>query len=160
VYLPGLARVIAKELGANLRVLYLNAPPMIAGIRSYLAAAGIDVASATARGALVLSSDEAHLISGRFDADNMLGLLDDALTQALDSGYAGLWAAGDMTREFGPEKDYSKLREYERRLEALFQRRPELQGYVNITRIRYSRRLLPKPYTSTAPVISMTHSRA
>ena len=58
----------------------------------------------------------------------MLGLLDDALTQALDRGYAGLWAAGDMTWEFGPEKNYTKLREYERGLEALFERRPELQG--------------------------------
>ena len=33
-----------------------------------------------------------------------------------------------MTWEFGPEKNYAKLAYHERELEALFERRPELQG--------------------------------
>lgn len=128
VHLPGLVRVVEKKLAAKLQVLYLNSPPMVAGLRSYLAAAGIDVAAETARGALILSSDESHLVAGRFDSERMLDLLDAALSHALAAGYTGLWAAGDMSWEFGPEKNYGKLRDYERGLEALLQRRPELQG--------------------------------
>jgi MEDS: MEthanogen/methylotroph, DcmR Sensory domain len=37
-------------------------------------------------------------------------------------------ASGDMTLEFGPEKDFSKLVEYEYRLEEFMRRRPEFSG--------------------------------
>ena len=33
--------------------------------------------------------------------------------RALDDGYSGLWATGDMSWEFGPAKDFSMLLEYE-----------------------------------------------
>lgn len=105
---------------------------MVAGMRSRLAAAGLDVEKETAAGGLVLSSDESHL-SGLgcergFDPDRMLAMLGDALDQALRDGYTGLWASGDMTWEFGPEKNFAKLRAYEYGLERLFRTRPELQG--------------------------------
>jgi hypothetical protein len=116
------------KLKANSRCLYLNAPPMIAGVRSYLAAAGIDVAGEVHKGSLVVSSDESHLVNGRFDVDRMLILLERAIDKALDDGYDGLFAMGDMTWEFGSEKNFHKLREYEERLEQLFHSRPELQG--------------------------------
>jgi hypothetical protein len=51
-------------------------------------------------------------------------LLEGALHQALNDGYQGLWATGDMSREFGPERDFSKLLDYEWRLEELFQKHP------------------------------------
>ncbi len=35
----------------------------------------------------------------------MLHKLEDALDQALSDGYKGLWATGDMTWEFGSEKN-------------------------------------------------------
>jgi signal transduction histidine kinase len=136
--LPGLVRVMAKKLGANLRVLYLNVPPMVAGLRSYLSAAGVDVAAEIDRGALILSSNDEHLVAGRFEPKPMLALLDEAVSRAIADGYEGLWAVGDMTWEFGPEKNYAKLFEYERGLEALFERRPELQGLC-----QYHRDTLP-----------------
>ena len=43
-HLPGLEQVIREKLRANNRCLYLNSPAMAAGIRSYLAADGLDVA--------------------------------------------------------------------------------------------------------------------
>ncbi len=46
----------------------------------------------------------------------------------MDDGYKGFWAAGDMTREFGHERNFTKLMEYEHRLEDLFGRRSELCG--------------------------------
>jgi hypothetical protein len=58
----------------------------------------------------------------------MLGGLENSLDQAISDGYKGLWASGDMTWEFGPQKDFSKLLEYEFRLEELFRERNELCG--------------------------------
>ena len=101
---------------------------MVAGLRSYLFACGINVPNEISKGSLVLSSDEEHLKNGRFDIDHMLGISDAAVNEALSEGYYGLWATGDMSWEFGPEKDFSKLVEYERRLEELFLRQPSLSG--------------------------------
>ena len=69
----------------------------------------------------------------------MLHKLEDALDQALNDGYKGLWATGDMTWEFGPRQDFGKLLEYELRLEELFHKRPELCGIC-----QYHRDTLPR----------------
>src|ERR1700683_1555808 len=63
-HLPGLAQVIREKLRANNRCLYLNSPPMVAGIRSYLAADGLDVAQEVNNGSLILSSDSGPLVNG------------------------------------------------------------------------------------------------
>jgi hypothetical protein len=89
-HLPGLARLIRDKLRANNRCLYLNSLPMVAGIRSYLSAAGVDVAQEVNRGSLVLSSDQDHLLDGIFDPARMLDVLADAVSEALAQGYAGL----------------------------------------------------------------------
>jgi hypothetical protein len=82
---------------------------MVAGMRSYLYAAGVDVPKAVMEGRLVLSSDRGHLNNGSFDIDRMLTLLNEAVAQALKDRYQGLWVTGDMSWEFGPEKGFSKL---------------------------------------------------
>lgn len=101
---------------------------MIAGMRSYLAAAGVDVEDALAGTRLVLSSEQSHLVDGHFDLTRLLDTLEDALTRALRDGYAGLFAIGDMTWEMGPHRDFSKLLEYEWRLEEFFRVHPEMDG--------------------------------
>jgi len=126
--LPVLAALMRQKLNENVRCLYLNSPVMVAGVRCYLAAAGIDVAYELEKATLFLSSDQGHLIKGRFDVDRMMQTLEDALSQALNDGYQGLWATGDMTWELGPEKDLSKLLEYECRLEEFFRTHPALSG--------------------------------
>lgn len=126
--LPALAAVMQRKLAENYRCLYLNIPAMVAGMGSALAAAGIDVHRATSNGSLLLSSDREHLISGHFDIDSMIKALADALEQALRNGYRGLWASGDMTWEMGPHRDYSKLVEYERRLDDFCARHPQFIG--------------------------------
>ena len=124
-----LAAIIRQKLQQNLRCLYLNSEPMVAGMRSCLAAAGVDVVKEVGEGDLVLTSDRDYLINGTdFDPQSMIQSLEDMLEQALTDGYTGLWATGDMTWEFGPAKDFSKLVEYEWRLEELFRRRPQLGG--------------------------------
>ena len=128
IQLRGLAATIGQRLEANWRCLYLNSPPMVAGIASALAAAGVDVGYERQKGSLMLLSDQSHLKDGRFEPDIMLARLRTEIARALEDGYVGLWASGDMTWEFGPERDFSKLTEYERGLEALFRAQPALSG--------------------------------
>src|SRR5580698_2333485 len=104
--LPMLAAELKRKLNDGYRCLYLNSAPMVAGVRSYLAASGMDVASEVAKARLVLSSEPTTSATG-FDGDNLLFQLEEALDQALNDGYKGLWATGDMTWEFGPKKDFT-----------------------------------------------------
>ena len=127
-HLPALAAAAKTKLNDGYRCLYLNSPVMVAGMRSYLAASGLDVAYEVARASLVLSSDQSHLTARRFDVARMMAKLEDAVNQALDDGFRGLWATGDMAWEFGPEADFSKLFEYEWRLEEFFRRQPAISG--------------------------------
>lgn len=123
-----MAQVLRAKLSQNHRCLYLNSPPMVAGLRSYLAAAGVDVTQELARGSLVLSSEQTHLADGRFEIDRMMETLHSAVIRALLDGYAGLWATGDMTWEMGPERNFSKLLEYEWRLEEFMRAHPAMSG--------------------------------
>jgi len=127
-YLTGVAYLIAEKIMANMRCLYLTSPAMVAGLRSYLSAAKVNVAECVENGSLVLSSGQGHLRNGLFDPDAMLALLEETVTQTLRDGYAGLFAVGDMSWEFGPERNFEKLREYEEKLERLFTVYPQLQG--------------------------------
>ena len=127
-HLRGLAQVIIAKLQANVRCLYLNSPSMVAGTRSYLAAAGLDVAQEVSKGSLVLSWDAGHLVDGRFEVSRMLGMLSDSVSAALADGYSGLWATGDMTWELGSKKNFEKLMEYEIGLEEVFRSHPALSG--------------------------------
>lgn len=137
--LPALVATIRSNLRANMRCIYMNSPAMVAGLRSGLYAAGTDVERELTRGALVLDSDSAHLVDGRFEVSRMLDSLETAVQAALADGYVGLFATGDMTWEFGPENDLSKLLHYEWGLEQLFHRQPALSGIC-----QYHRDLLPR----------------
>jgi len=139
-YLSDVAQTIIDKLNANHRCLYLNSPAMVAGMRSRLVASGLDLPKFLERRDLILSSDQGHLINGKFDVDEMIAMLADAVQNALTDGYAGLWATGDMSWEFGSEKNLEKLREYEQRLEELMRKTPALSGIC-----QYHRDTLP-PY--------------
>ena len=95
---------------------------------SYLAAQGVAVALEVSNGSLVLSSDQSQLYGGGLDVKKMIAKLEYAIVQALNDGYAGVWATGDMSWEFGSEKNLPKLLRYERRLEELFRRQPSFYG--------------------------------
>lgn len=125
--LPILASTVRRKIAEGWRCLYLNRPAMVSGLRSVLSAMGTDVAREVAEGRLVLSSDS-PAPGGRFDTEAMLRLVESALEHAVKDGFKGLWASGDMTWEFGAEKNFAKLLEYEYRLEALFRRTIKLEG--------------------------------
>lgn len=126
--LPAMAAMIRRKLEEGYRCLYLNSRPMVAGVRFYLAAMGSDVESELSRNRLVLSSEPVVSAEGDFDGVRMLEQLGHALDMALNDGYRGLWATGDMLWEFGSEKNFPKLLDYEYGLETLMARRPELCG--------------------------------
>jgi hypothetical protein len=136
--LPALAAILQQKLNDGFRCLYLNSRPMVAGMRSCLAAKGIDVVNEIAQARLVLSSDPVVSADGGFDVQRMLGRLEDALAQAKNDGHKGLWVTGDMTWEFGAERNFSKLMEYEWKLEKLFHKHEELCGIC-----QYHRDTLP-----------------
>lgn len=126
--LSAVAEAARQKLNDNYRCVYLNSPTMVAGMKSYLAATGTDVAEEISQGRLVLSSLQSHLTDGRFDMDRMLHMLEDNVQEATSKGYKGFWASGDMTWELGPQPDFRKLAEYEWRLEELFRRTAQLSG--------------------------------
>jgi hypothetical protein len=76
----------------------------------------------------VATSEREHLVNEIFDANGMVEMLGAALRRALNDGYAGLWATGDMSWEMGPEKNLPKLLEYERRLEEFLAKHPQMGG--------------------------------
>lgn len=126
--LAGLAAAILMHLKANYRCLYLNSPDMVDGLRHYLTSAGVNVSEEIFKKRLMLSSDQGYLRDGVFDPHFMVGQIKAACEQAITDGHAGLWASGDMGWEFGPARDFSKLVEYERALERLFESQPRLRG--------------------------------
>jgi MEDS: MEthanogen/methylotroph, DcmR Sensory domain len=139
--LPMLIAILKRKLSEGYRCMYLNSAPMVAGMYSYLAASGMDVALEVQSGRIGLSS-QPKSSGGGFDVDRMLFELEDALDQALIDGYKGLWVAVDMTWEFGPKKDFTKLLEYEWGLEDIFRRRPGLCGICQYHRDTMSKEAL------------------
>lgn len=146
VQLTALAVAAREKLQANYRCLYLNSPAMVAGMRSYMAAAGVDVAGEVSKGNLFLSSERHQVAMGRFDVTGMLARLKELITETLKDGYTGLWATGDMTWELGPgEMNFSELLDYEWRLEQLFQEQPAFCGICQYHR-------------DTLPTVAMRHA--
>ncbi|KAA6455841.1 hypothetical protein DYQ86_26745 [Acidobacteria bacterium AB60] len=127
-HLRAISLVIREKLRQGFRCVYLNSQPMVAGMCSYLAAANVGVEDEVRQANLILSSERPHLVDGQFNNEAMLEDLSTELRRALDDGYAGLWATGDMTWEMGLDRDSEKLVRYERQLEQLFLRHPQMGG--------------------------------
>jgi hypothetical protein len=128
MHLPRILALLSEHLEARYRCLFLGNSIAVAHARTGLRALGIDAETEMQRGTLVLSSDQTHLANGVFSPEKMLEGLAQAVEQALKDGFTGLWATGDMTWEFGPEKNLGKLLKYECGLEQLFRVQPALKG--------------------------------
>ena len=125
--LPVFATIVKAKLDEGFRCLYLNSPELVSEFKTAIADLGLDPEKEIANGKLVLSSDT-PATEDHFDIDGMLVDLEEALEQAIRDGFTGLFATGDMTWEFQSEKNFSRLMEYEYRLEKFFQRREEFSG--------------------------------
>jgi hypothetical protein len=116
------AEYLADGLRAGERVLYGGASvAALARFRVALGACGIDVAAETRRGALVQGTHaDLHLANGRFDAERMLRLLNEAVEDALNSGFAGLRTCGDMSWLIHEAPGSEEVMEYEALLNSFF----------------------------------------
>lgn len=106
-------------------------------------------------GRLVLTPDTTHLVEGHFNIKRMLEMLQAALQQALNDGHQGLWASGDMSREFGPEREVSQLLEYEGRLEEFLQSHPALSGICQYHADTLPGRILQQGLVTHSSISSM-----
>jgi len=80
------------------RCLFVSDERNLADVRQQLGWAKVDVASETNSGALVLRTrGETYLQDGYFDPERMIASLNQAVQQALNAGFKGLRAAGDMS---------------------------------------------------------------
>jgi hypothetical protein len=108
---------IKQGLARKERCLYVVGEHDLDTFRGALRASGIAVEDEEARGALVLiTKNEGHLASGTFDPNSMIAMLEDAVRSALDAGFAGLCAAGDMTWLLDEAPGSERIAEYEARL--------------------------------------------
>jgi hypothetical protein len=129
---------IQQGLGRNERCLYVCGEQTPGELRAALSAAGIDVAQVEARRALVLVTKEsAHLEGGSFSAARMISMLRGAVEDALNDGFEGLCAAGDMTWLLDEAPGSDEIAEYEALLNHFYRSNRAL-GLC-----QYNRRRLP-----------------
>lgn len=124
--LPVVVPFLKEGLLNNWRCLYLGKPETLLMLEGALRKAGIDTTAEMKRGALLFSSERHHLMNGAFDARAMVSGLSDLIDGAVQEGFRGLCATGDMKWELGPEKNFDRLVEYEALLEQLFREKPLL----------------------------------
>lgn len=112
---------ISGGLSRGERCLYVCCEHSPDEFRAGLAEAGIDVETEQARGALVLlTKHDGHLKGGSFDPDKMISMLHAAVKDALDAGFKGLCAAGDMSWLLDEASGSERIAEYEARLNEFY----------------------------------------
>jgi len=117
------AAYVADGLARNERCLYVaDSLEALADLRRALGRLGVDVLAEESSGALLmLTSDAAHLESGRFDPERMLRMLNEAVEAALDAGFHGLRTCGDMSWLLRDAPGSDQVIEYEAVLNQFFQ---------------------------------------
>jgi signal transduction histidine kinase len=115
--LPVVIPFLKEGLQENWRCLYLGKPEVVDMIRSGLTAQHVDVSREMDRGKLILSSDREHLGNGSFYPHKMVNFIGTLVDGAVNDGFQGLCATGDMRWEFGSDKNFGLLMEYEALLE-------------------------------------------
>lgn len=112
---------IKAGLSRGERCLYICCEHTPKQFRAALRKAGINVNGEEARGALVImTKHDGHLKGGSFDPDKMISLLESAVQEALDAGFTGLAAAGDMAWLLDCPPGFEHLCEYEARLNEFY----------------------------------------
>lgn len=108
-----------------------------APLSAALSAAGVDVPREQQRGALAFVTERDYLRDGRFEPQSLLDTLQRTLAEALEAGFSGWRATGDMVWELGPISPYERLLEYESALDEVF------PGRRMIGLCQYDRRRVP-----------------
>lgn len=133
------ARFIAEGLSVGERCLFAGASTAaLARFRDRLRGEGIHAATEEHRRALLLlTKEQAHLVDGCFDSERMLRMLNQAVEDALNDGFAGLRTCGDMSWLLDDAAGASQVVEYEALVTELFK---TVRG---LAMCQYDRSLLP-----------------
>jgi two-component system, chemotaxis family, sensor kinase Cph1 len=112
---------IAIGLERNERCLYIAEHHTTTEIRLKLQDFGVDVEKAEKNGALdVVTKHETYLKHGAFQPDKMIVDLCDAVQSAMDSGFTGLRAAGELSWALDLPSALSQMVKYEEELDDHF----------------------------------------
>jgi hypothetical protein len=151
-HLETIAACIKRQLDRNYRCLYMNSEPMVELLSSYLAAVGVDADEELYRKRLLLISKPKHLGKNHvFSIERMFNQLERLMDETLRIDFSGLFGSGDIGWEFGPRKDFSKLFEYEWRLERFLGEHPQMEGMC-----QYHVDTLPQEAVRTAAIAHET----
>ena len=132
---------IIAGLGRGEQCLYVCGEHTPDELRAALQASGVNVKDEEARGALnLVTKAEAHLKDGHFNADTMISFLHQAVKDALDSGFKGLCAAGDMGWVADGAPGTEEFPEYESRLNDFY------ANHKALGLCQYNRKSLPPQF--------------
>jgi signal transduction histidine kinase len=82
--------------------------------------AGVDPDQETRKNRLIMGSGHDYLDQGRFNTDKMLAFLQRTYDSTLEDGFTALRAAGDVSWEVGPRRDFKDIVYYETLLDVFF----------------------------------------
>ena len=116
------AAFLATGLKRRERCFSVFDPRYLGDLRDTMRAHGADVERAEAAGKLVFKTDEIYFTGGRFDPEHMIGLLGREVQSALDQGFRGFRAAGEMTWALGRTVDADALFAYEAMMNQFYER--------------------------------------
>lgn len=112
---------IAIGLERNEKCLYIAEDHTPAEICGHLQAFGVDVREAQKTGALsVVTKHETYLRHGAFQPHKMIGELREAVQSALDAGFTGLRASGELSWALDLPSALIQMVQYEEELEDHF----------------------------------------
>lgn len=118
------ARITAPFLALGLerqeRCVYVGDAESVDVIRQGLKNAGISIDKEVAKNRLLLMSEQDYLDGGHWKTEKMLGFLQVAYESALSDGFTALRAAGDVSWQVGPDKDFQEVVYYETLLDLFF----------------------------------------
>ena len=99
---------------------------------------GVEALTEEERGALLMvTCEETHLAGGTFDSERMLRMLNDGVESALNAGFVGLRACGDMSWLVEHPAGAEQCLEYEAILNSFF------RGLRALGMCQYNRARLP-----------------
>lgn len=138
-FLATAAEYVADGLVSGEQVLFVcQSDAAVQQFRAALRELGINVEAMLKRNALLESTHaKAHLAHGRFESERMLTLLNDAVENALNAGFTGLRACGDMSWLLVQPDAADQALEYEALLNQFF------RGVRGCAMCLYDRHRLP-----------------
>ncbi|OPG10235.1 MEDS domain-containing protein [Microbispora sp. GKU 823] len=135
--LAAVARFVRAGVGGGNRVVHFSvgSPEQVV---DELVAQGVDARALCETGALhVYAAGNTYLASGSFDPEAAVDGWRRALAEALDAGYAGLWALGDMAWAASDISGAERLHRYEAEVNRVF------SGGRALAMCLYDRRTMP-----------------